>query len=92
METTTDIKVGQVVKSKAGRDKDKIFVVLSIVDESYVMVVDGKLRKLENPKKKKIKHLSLYNSIIDDLSDKKANNEMNNAYIRKALAPFNKQI
>lgn len=92
METTTDIKVGQVVKSKAGRDKDKIFVVLSIVDESYVIVVDGKLRKLENPKKKKIKHLSLYNSIIDDLHDKKANNEMNNAYIRKALAPFNKQI
>lgn len=92
METTTDIKVGQVVKSKAGRDKDKLFVVLSIVDESYVIVVDGKIRKLENPKKKKIKHLSLYNSVIDDLSSEKANNEINDAYIRKALAPFNKQI
>lgn len=92
METTTDIKVGQVLKSKAGRDKDKLFVVLSIVDESYVIVVDGKIRKLENPKKKKIKHLSLYNSVIDDLSSEKANNEINDAYIRKALAPFNKQI
>ncbi len=90
METTSDITVGQVVKSKAGRDKDKLFVVLSIVDESYVMVVDGKLRKIESPKKKKIKHLSLYNSIISDLSDKKANKEMNNAYIRKVLSPFNK--
>ena len=90
METTSDIIVGQVVKSKAGRDKDKLFVVLDIVDKSYVMVVDGKLRKLENPKKKKIKHLSLYNSIIDELSDKKASKEMNNSYIRKVLVPFNK--
>lgn len=89
METTTDVRVGHVVKSKAGRDKDKLFVVLGIVDENYVMIVDGKLRKLENPKKKKIKHLSLYNSIINDLSEKKANKTVNNAYIRKVLAPFN---
>lgn len=90
METTTDVSLGQVVKSKAGRDKDRLFVVVSIVNESYVMVVDGKYRKLENPKKKKIKHLRLYNSIIDNLSEIKANNEVNDAYIRKALAPFNK--
>lgn len=90
METTTDILIGQVVKSKAGRDKDKLFLVLDIVDDNYVMLVDGKLRKLENPKKKKIKHLMIYKSVIDDLSEVKANNEINNAYIRKVLIPFNK--
>lgn len=92
METTTDVKIGQVVKSKAGRDKDKLYLILSIVDKNYVTVVDGKLRKLENPKKKKIKHLMIYNSVIDDLSLEEANNKVDNAYIRKVLTPFNKQI
>lgn len=90
MDTTTDIKVGQVVKSKAGRDKDKLFIVFDVVDDFYVLVVDGKLRKIESPKTKNIKHLGIYNSVINDLSEKKAKNEINNAYIRKVLAPFNK--
>ena len=90
METTSDIKIGQVVKSKAGRDKDVIFVVTDIIDESFVLLVDGKCRKLENPKKKKIKHLSVYKSILDGVSEKLANNDINNAYIRKELAPFNR--
>lgn len=90
MENTTDISFGQVVKSKAGRDKDKLFTVIEVIDKDHVMIVDGKCRTLENPKKKKIKHLMIYKSIIDDLSEKKANKEINNAYIRKALAPFNK--
>ena len=90
METTTDVLIGQVVKSKAGRDKDKLFVVLEIVDESYVMLVDGRLRKLDNPKKKKVKHLGLYSSVISDLSEKKDNNEVSDAYIREVLIPFEK--
>ncbi len=90
METTTDVKVGQVVKAKAGRDKDKIFTIIEIIDQDYVMIVDGKCRTIENPKKKKIRHLMIYKNIIDGLSLKKANHEFNNAYIRKVLAPFNK--
>lgn len=90
MDTTTDINVGQIVKSKAGRDKDKVYLILDIVDSSYVTVVDGRLKKLENPKKKKIKHLMIYNHVIDDLSEKKDSKEVNNAYIREVLTPFNK--
>ena len=90
METTHDIAIGQVVKSKAGRDKNKLFIVLDIVDESYVILVDGRLRKLENPKKKKIKHLGLYSSIISDLSERQDNKEVSDAYIREVLAPFEK--
>ena len=90
METTTDISVGQIVKSKAGRDKDTLYLVLNIVDLSYVTVVDGRLKKLENPKKKKIKHLMIYNDVIDDLSKEIDSNKVNNAYIREVLTPFNK--
>lgn len=90
MDTTTDITIGQVVKSKAGRDKGRLFVILDIVDDFYVLLVDGRLRKLESPKKKNIKHLGIYNHTIDDISEKKAKKEINNSYIRKVLAPFNK--
>ncbi|KNF08042.1 LSU ribosomal protein L14E [Gottschalkia purinilytica] len=93
METTNDINIGQVVRSKAGRDKGKVFIINSIIDEQYVSIVDGKYRKLSNPKKKKIRHLVIYNSILKDFKDKLENNEkINNAYVRKILEPFNKEI
>ena len=57
MDTTENMSVGQVVMSKAGRDKGRIFLILDIIDPGYVSIVDGISRKLANPKRKKIKHL-----------------------------------
>ncbi len=93
METTSDINIGQVVKSRAGRDKDRIFLVLSVVDKNHLYLVDGDLRKIDNPKKKKVKHLIVYNTVLPELKYKLDNNiKINNAYIRKLLEPFNKQF
>lgn len=84
MDKTFSIEVGQVVKSKAGRDEGTILLVLEIVDETYVKVVDGRRRKLQNPKKKKIKHLSVYRDKIDmDVEN------FNDSYIRKSLVDYN---
>ena len=55
------LETGQVVLSTCGRDVGKLQMVLEILDDSYVLVVDGKQRKIEKPKKKKIKHLQKYN-------------------------------
>lgn len=52
-----DFFVGQIVKAKAGRDKDSFFVVLSL-DGAYAYIADGKSRKVQNPKKKKLIHLA----------------------------------
>jgi len=93
METTSDIKIGQVVKSKAGRDKGKVFVVINIIDDLYVLVVDGDYRKLDNPKKKKIRHLVVYKSVIDEISKSVENGDnIDDAFIRKALTPFTRKI
>lgn len=51
------ISVGTVVMSKAGRDAKRAFVVVQVVDEEYVLLCDGDLRKLDKPKKKKLKHI-----------------------------------
>ena len=52
------MKIGQIVFSKAGRDKGKVLSVISS-DNSGVYVVDGKERPLERPKLKNPKHLVL---------------------------------
>lgn len=93
MDSTNDIAIGQVVKSRAGRDKERIFLVLDIIDDQFVQVVDGDLRKLDNPKKKKIKHLIIYNTLLPEIKFKLDNKvKINNAYIRKLLEPFNKSF
>lgn len=65
---------GTVVKAKAGRDNDRFFVVTEICeDKRYVLISDGKTRKLVAPKKKNIKHLAVTNTVIDlnEITDKK---------------------
>ena len=53
----TPLQVGQLVRSRAGRDQGRSFMVSALVDSEYVYLVDGQLRKMEKPKKKKRKHL-----------------------------------
>ena len=54
-----EIKLGAAVKSKAGRDTGRTFIVVELVDFEYVLVSDGRTHKMEKPKKKKLKHLKL---------------------------------
>lgn len=50
------LETGMLVKSKAGRDKDCIYVIISVNDE-YVYLADGKNRPVCRPKKKNRKHV-----------------------------------
>ena len=79
-------KIGDLVLSKSGRDNGRYFVVVGIIDEAYVYIADGSLRKLENPKKKKIKHLEFSGHASErtalNLSDI---SKINNAQLRKML-------
>lgn len=63
-------EVGRVVFSKAGRDKGKYFIIVDIIDEQYVTVSDGDLRRLSSPKKKKLKHLDLKPEILEGIAEK----------------------
>ena len=50
---------GKIVISKAGHDKGQLFVVSGVSEENdgCVFIADGKRRRIEDPKKKKLKHL-----------------------------------
>jgi ribosomal protein L14E/L6E/L27E len=86
VDTTREISVGQIVKSKAGRDQDRIFIVLQIVDEQYLLIADGDFRKVDKPKKKKIKHLVKYNMISAEIKKRTEKNEkVTNLLMRREL-------
>lgn len=50
------ISQGDVVTSTAGRDQGELFYVAS-TDDQYVTLVNGRNRPLEQPKRKKRKHV-----------------------------------
>lgn len=67
------MKEGFIVKSLKGHDRDRIYVVVSVIDGNFVLVCDGEYRKLDNPKQKRIKHLEFLeeSELPADISDKK---------------------
>lgn len=67
-----DFEKGNVVISKAGRDKGYFMAVVG-EEKGYPLVADGKERPLERPKRKNPKHLQKTNFKIDleQLTDKK---------------------
>ncbi|MCR4842622.1 MAG: KOW domain-containing RNA-binding protein [Eubacterium sp.] len=48
---------GMLVISHAGHDKNRMYFVIGN-DGEFVMLCDGKYRKLSNPKRKNIKHVT----------------------------------
>lgn len=52
--------IGQTVISTAGHDKGLLLCVVE-QDGEYVFVADGKTRKVQSLKKKKLKHIALTN-------------------------------
>jgi len=59
--------IGKVVLSKAGRDRDHLYVVVRQIDNDYVLLGNGNTKLIKVPKKKKIKHLSILEDIDDEL-------------------------
>ena len=59
-----ELKVGQLVYSKAGRDRGKVLAVTKISD-CGVYVADGKERPLERPKCKNLKHIGTTTTVLD---------------------------
>ena len=83
-----EIVIGSIVKSKAGRDKGDLFIVLRREGE-YTYLANGDLRKVDKPKKKKIKHLQGTNCVSGFISDKMKNmGKVTNSEVRKALADY----
>lgn len=82
------MKIGDFVISKCGRDQGKVFVITAL-DDTFVWLCDGSLRKQDKPKKKKIKHVKDLEYSDSLLCEKMAEgNKVGNADFRKAILNY----
>ena len=87
-----DVSKSDIVISLAGRDKDQYFYVISTEDQ-YVFLADGKGRKLENPKRKKLKHVRRVSRTETRVAAKLQNGDkVLNSELRRDLAAFGQQF
>lgn len=90
MTDNKSFEVGDIVLALAGRDEEKLFAVIDIINGSYVFIADGKSRKTEAPKKKKIRHLKLVKKAEADYikSLNLKNGKFTNSVLRKMISEY----
>ena len=87
-----DVQRGDIVQSLNGRDQGKALFVAD-QDETYVILVDGKSRRLEHPKRKKRKHCMFLARDSCRVAEKlQAGERVTNSDIRRALAAFKAEV
>lgn len=79
-----ELEIGGFVRSMAGHDLGKCYVIFQM-DSEYVYLVDGKIRTLGQPKKKKKKHINRLNTFDPDLAAKIATGTVKNEEIKRAI-------
>ena len=83
-----DIARSDIVISTAGRDKGKLFFVLE-TEEDFLLLADGKTRRLESPKRKKRKHAAFRAHGDCRVAEKiQSGEKLTNSELRKTLAQF----
>ena len=83
-----EITIGMFAKSKAGHDKNQVYVIINCDDE-YVYLSDGRLKTIDHPKKKKIKHIQLIGYSNPEIGKKLLdNNLLRNEDIKKAIKDY----
>jgi ribosomal protein L14E/L6E/L27E len=88
-----DLNLGQVVCSLAGRDKGHLFLVIEKVDVRHVIISDGKYRKVDKGKKKKVKHLKKTNYIVYELQKSlEEHKTISDAQIRRYLKDYQQSL
>jgi len=86
--------VGDIVLALAGRDSERLFLVVGILDENYVYIANGKSRRADFPKKKKIRHIELVkkagNNFMQNLNLK--NGKLTNSVLRKIIGEYSDSV
>lgn len=77
---------GQVVKSRAGRDRGKLYIVVDYDPSSdYLFLANGENRRVEKPKRKNPHHLSRLKIVFQDIQASKEAERLTNQEIREKL-------
>ncbi|WP_295856455.1 KOW domain-containing RNA-binding protein [uncultured Oscillibacter sp.] len=87
-----EIAKSNIVRSNAGRDRGKLFCVMRVEGE-YLLLADGKSRKVESPKRKKRRHVLFVADDDTRLSAKiRGEEKITNSELRRALAEYREEL
>ena len=87
-----EIHKSDIVLSEAGRDKGMLFFVID-TDGVYVSLANGKERKLETPKRKKLRHVRLVLRPDSSVAVKiRSGDSVLNSELRRELAFLRREI
>ena len=80
------MNVGDIVKSLSGRDENGYFLVLK-AENGFVAVADGKTRRINNPKRKNLKHVeTVMENALPEIAERINRGEpVGNETLRKAI-------
>lgn len=83
-------EVGRIVEITRGRDRGLYAVVVGLVPDRYVLLADGHVRKVAQPKKKNVAHVRLTPHRIDSgkVPGTSGVQKFTNAQLRYALREF----
>ena len=83
-----DIAKSNIVKSIAGRDAGDLFFVLA-AEGDFLLLADGKRRRVELPKRKRRKHVVLVAQSDVPVAWKiRSSEKITNSELRRAIAAF----
>lgn len=84
-----ELQIGSVVYSKMGRDAGRYYIVVKL-DDSFCYIADGNLRRLNNLKKKNVKHVKNSGQILPLIAKKIIDGKkVFDAEVNSALRDFN---
>ena len=82
-----NIVKSDIVIPMRGRDEGALMMVIDRLSDGYLLLADGRLRKIEHPKRKKDKHVRLVAHTDCRAALKLRNGEkLSNSEIRRAIA------
>ena len=87
-----DSRVGEIAISMAGHDAGLILVIVAGIDDRYVLVADGKTRKLMAPKKKKMRHLNVITRLSEEDTKLLRTGMANDSFLRRRISFLNLEM
>ena len=77
--------IGNVVISKAGRDKGRCFAVIGQISSEYLLISDGSTHTVGKPKKKKLAHLEVTELFLHEVETLVKENALTDEKLSEAI-------
>ena len=87
-EPNTEALVGRCAVPVSGQDQGRVFLIVGVTGEGLLLLSDGKRRRLNHPKKKKLIHVTVLPESIRKADIPETGDTLTDAEIRRITADY----